>query len=51
METCWGVNETEDCETVAGVETCGAVDGTETCRAKVANCCEIWARIATDCCW
>ena len=47
----WRVNGTEGCETVGGVETCGVVDGTETCRAKDANCCEIWARMVTDCCW
>ena len=49
--TCWALVETEYCRVVDGVETCGVMDGRETCRAMDANCCEIWVRIATDCCW
>ena len=51
VETCWAINGTEDCEVGDGEEVCEIADGTETWRVMDASCCEIWASIATDCCW
>ena len=50
--TCWAaVDRTEGNGTVGGVEIGGVMCVLETCAAIDAICCEIWARIATDCCW
>ena len=50
-KACWVVDGTDACWMVGGVEIGEGMDEMETCRALDAICCEIWARIATDCCW
>ena len=42
---------TENCRGVNGAEMCGTADDVEAwAMAMDAICCEIWAKIATDCC-